>query len=135
MKERGKIARKKLLHDCRILCDQLQECNVNLLSEDDNFVVDFSLADALDLLTTSDDQIGHLLTEAQQLFEDDKITAPDDNLRSTDDELRNMLANLFTDNAMLRKQVNSTMRRALKMGSISRSSNDGAPSSDNHVER
>ncbi|KAJ6957144.1 hypothetical protein D5086_031532 [Populus alba] len=134
-KEHGKIARKKLLHDCRILCDQLQECNVNLLSEDDNFVVDFSLADALDLLTTSDDQIGHLLTEAQQLFEDDKITAPDDNLRSTDDELRNMLANLFTDNAMLRKQVNSTMRRALKMGSISRSSNDGAPSSNNHVER
>ncbi|KAG6740323.1 hypothetical protein POTOM_055769 [Populus tomentosa] len=133
--EHGKIARKKLLHDCRILCDQLQECNVNSLSEDDNFVVDFSLADALDLLTTSDDQIGHLLTEAQQLFEDDKITAPDDNLRSTDDELRNMLANLFTDNAMLRKQVNSTMRRALKMGSISRSSNDGAPSSNNHVER
>jgi hypothetical protein len=63
MKEHGKIARKKLLHDCRILCDQLQECNVNLLSEEDNFVVDFSLADALDLLTTSDDQIGHLLTE------------------------------------------------------------------------
>ncbi|XP_011036577.1 PREDICTED: cingulin-like protein 1 isoform X1 [Populus euphratica] len=135
MKEHGKIARKKLLRDFMILCDQLQECNVNLLSEDDNFVVDFSLADALDLLTTSDDQIGHLLTEAQQLFEDDKITAADDNLRSTDDELRNMLANLFTDNAMLRKQVNSTMRRALKMGSISRSSNDVAPSSNNHVER
>ncbi|KAJ6434919.1 hypothetical protein OIU84_000210 [Salix udensis] len=136
MEEHGKIARKKLLHDCRILCDRLQECNVNLLSEDDDFVMDFSLADALDLLTTSDDQIVHLLTEAQQLFEDDKITAPEDNLmRSTDDELRNMLANLLTDNAKLRKQVNSAMRRALKTGTISRSSTDGAPSSNNHVER
>ncbi|KAG5225262.1 phox domain-containing family protein [Salix suchowensis] len=136
MEEHGKIARKKLLHDCRILCDRLQECNVNLLSEDDDFVMDISLADALDLLTTSDDQIVHLLTEAQQLFEDDKITAPEDNLiRSTDDELRTMLANLLTDNAKLRKQVNSAMRRALKTGTISRSSTDGAPSSNNHVER
>uniref|UniRef100_A0A6N2KN35 PX domain-containing protein n=1 Tax=Salix viminalis TaxID=40686 RepID=A0A6N2KN35_SALVM len=121
MEEHGKIAQKKLLHDCRILCDRLQECNVNLMSEDDDFVMDFSLADALDLLTTSDDQIVHLLTEAQQLFEDDKITAPEDNLmRSTDDELRNMLANLLTDNAKLRKEVNSAMRRALKTGTISR---------------
>ena len=68
MEEHGKIARKKLLHDCRILCDRLQECNVNLLSEDDDFVMDFSLADALDLLTTSDDQIVHLLTEVLSTF-------------------------------------------------------------------
>lgn len=77
-----------------------------------------------------------IIGQAQQLFEDDKITAPEDNLmRSTDDELRNMLANLLTDNAKLRKQVNSAMRRALKTGTISRSSTDGAPSSNNHVER
>lgn len=68
MEEHGKIARKKLLHDCRILCDRLQECNVNLLSEEDDFVMDFSLADALDLLTTSDDQIVHLLTEVLATF-------------------------------------------------------------------
>ncbi|CAK7353736.1 unnamed protein product [Dovyalis caffra] len=132
MKEREKITRKKLLNDCKILCDRLQECNVNLSSEDDKFILESSLADALDLLTTSDDQIGHLLAEAQLLFEDDKITAPDDNTRATNDELRKMLANIFTDNAKLRKQVNSIMRLALKMGSFSRSSNDEAPSSNNN---
>lgn len=62
MKEREKITRKKLLHDCRILYDQLQECNGNLSGED-NFIVNSSLGDALDLLTTSDDQISHLLAE------------------------------------------------------------------------
>ncbi|XP_011039662.1 PREDICTED: cingulin-like protein 1 isoform X2 [Populus euphratica] len=132
MKEREKITRKKLLHDCRILYDQLQECNGNLSSED-NFIVNSSLGDALDLLTTSDDQISHLLAEAQLLFEDD---APNKDTRATDDEVREMLANIFTDNAKLRKQVNSIMRHALKMGSICRSSNDEAPSSNNlDVER
>ncbi|KAL9363450.1 hypothetical protein Peur_046235 [Populus x canadensis] len=135
MKEHEKITRKKLLNDCRILYGQLQECNGNLSSED-NFIVNSSLGDALDLLTTSDDQISHLLAEAQLLFEDDKITAPNKDTRATDDELREMLANIFTDNAKLRKQVNSIMRHALKMGSICRSSNDEAPSSNNHdVER
>ncbi|XP_034916439.1 PX domain-containing protein EREL1 isoform X1 [Populus alba] len=135
MKEREKITRKKLLHDCRILYDQLQECNGSLSGED-NFIVNSSLGDALDLLTTSDDQISHLLAEAQLLFEDDKITAPNKDTRATDDELREMLANIFTDNAKLRKQVNSIMRHALKMGSICRSSSDEAPSSNNHdVER
>ncbi|PNT33760.1 hypothetical protein POPTR_006G256000v4 [Populus trichocarpa] len=135
MKEHEKITRKKLLNDCSILYDQLQECNGNLSSED-NFIVNSSLGDALDLLTTSDDQISHLLAEAQLLFEDDKTTAPNKDTRATDDELREMLANIFTDNAKLRKQVNSIMRHALKMGSICRSSNDEAPSSNNHdVER
>ncbi|KAH8504179.1 hypothetical protein H0E87_011729 [Populus deltoides] len=135
MKEHEKITRKKLLNDCRILYGQLQECNGNLSSED-NFIVNSSLGDALDLLTTSDDQISHLLAEAQLLFEDDKITAPNKDTRATDDELREMLTNIFTDNAKLRKQVNSIMRHALKMGSICRSSNDEAPSSNNHdVER
>ncbi|KAL9400360.1 hypothetical protein Peur_009321 [Populus x canadensis] len=135
MKEHEKITRKKLLNDCRILYDQLQECNGNLSSED-NFIVNSSLGDALDLLTTSDDQISHLLAEAQLLFEDDKTTAPKKDTRATDDELREMLANIFTDNAKLRKQLNSIMRHALKMGSICSSSNDEAPSSNNHdVER
>jgi hypothetical protein len=62
MKEHEKITRKKLLNDCRILYGQLQECNGNLSSED-NFIVNSSLGDALDLLTTSDDQISHLLAE------------------------------------------------------------------------
>ncbi|KAG6772820.1 hypothetical protein POTOM_024243 [Populus tomentosa] len=135
MKECEKITRKKLLHDCRILYDQLQECNGSLSGED-NFIVNSSLGDALDLLTTSDDQISHILAEAQLLFEDDKITAPNKDTRATDDELREMLANIFTDNAKLRKQLNSIMRHALKMGSICRSSSDEAPSSNNHdVER
>lgn len=61
-KEHEKTTRKKLLHDCRILYDQLQGCNGNLSSED-NFIVNSSLGDALDFLTTSDDQIDHLLAE------------------------------------------------------------------------
>ncbi|KAJ6745421.1 PX DOMAIN-CONTAINING PROTEIN EREL1-RELATED [Salix koriyanagi] len=134
-KEHEKTTRKKLLHDCRILYDQLQGCNGNLSSED-NFIVNSSLGDALDFLATSDDQIDHLLAEAQLLFEDDKITAPSKDTRATDDELRKILANILTDNAKLRKQVNAIMRHALKMGSICRNSNDEAPSSNNHdVER
>lgn len=69
MSEHEKNARKKLLHDCRILCNRLQECNLNLSSEDDdNFIVNSSLSDALDLLTTSDDQIGLLLAEVFFIF-------------------------------------------------------------------
>ncbi|KAK4600753.1 hypothetical protein RGQ29_010394 [Quercus rubra] len=65
MREHAKASREKLLHECHILHNRLQECNTNLLADnEDNFVADSSsLADALDLLATSDDRIGLLLSE------------------------------------------------------------------------
>lgn len=65
MSDRVKTARKKLLQRCRILHSRFQECNTNLLSEiKDNFILESSLlADALELLTTSDDQIALLHAE------------------------------------------------------------------------
>ncbi|WCJ30319.1 Phox (PX) domain-containing protein [Euphorbia peplus] len=108
-------ARKKLLHDCSTLCNRLRECNLNLsIEDDDDFIMDFSLVDALDMLSTSDDEIGCLLAEAQVLFEDDKVAASDDDdARTTDEELRKLLGSIVTDNAKLRKRVNSVIRSAI----------------------
>ncbi|KAK4600751.1 hypothetical protein RGQ29_010394 [Quercus rubra] len=70
MREHAKASREKLLHECHILHNRLQECNTNLLADnEDNFVADSSsLADALDLLATSDDRIGLLLSEVPFMF-------------------------------------------------------------------
>ena len=58
-------ANTKLLHECNLLRDRLQECSVNFLSEEeDKLIVDTSSpSDALDLLTTSDNRISLLLAE------------------------------------------------------------------------
>lgn len=132
MREHAKASREKLLHECHILHNRLQECNTNLLADDeDNFVADSSsLADALDLLATSDDRIGLLLSEAQLLTENNEPTASgvdeshDINDAAIDDELRKMLADVFIDNARLRKQVNSVTRRALRVDIISNKKED-----------
>lgn len=132
MREHAKASREKLLHECHILHNRLQECNTNLLSDnEDNFVADSSsLADALDLLATSDDRIGLLLSEAQLLTENNETTASgvdeshDINDAAIDDELRKMLADVFIDNARLRKQVNSVTRRALRVDIISNKKED-----------
>lgn len=60
----------KLLRECQILRNRLQECSVNFLAEEeDKFTVDStSLSDALDLLTTSDNRIGLLLAEVSLCF-------------------------------------------------------------------
>ncbi|KAG8656852.1 hypothetical protein MANES_03G013500v8 [Manihot esculenta] len=128
-----KNAQNMLLRYCWTLCNKIKECNLYLPSEeDDNFFMESSVADALDLLSTSDDQIGLLLAEAQALFEDGKIAASaDDDVGATDPELRKMLANIFTDNANLRKQVNSVIRNVLH---TSRNS-DEPPTKIDHVER
>ncbi|KAL0016413.1 hypothetical protein SO802_003482 [Lithocarpus litseifolius] len=70
MREHAKASREKLLHECHILHNRLQECNTNLLADDeDNFVADSSsLAGALDLLATCDDRIGLLLSEVPFVF-------------------------------------------------------------------
>lgn len=60
-----KTVREKLLHECRILLNRFQACNANLYAEEgDNVILDSSsVADALALLTSSDDQISLLITE------------------------------------------------------------------------
>ncbi|XP_037493080.1 PX domain-containing protein EREL1 isoform X2 [Jatropha curcas] len=135
---RERNARKKLLEDCNNICNLLQQCNSYLPSkEDDKSIMESSVADALDLLSRSDDQIGLLLAEAQALFVDDKITAAvkDDDTWATDQDLRNILANVFTDNANLRKRVNSILRKALHTGNTSRNSSETPSATTDHVER
>ncbi|KAL4650859.1 hypothetical protein ACB092_01G117800 [Castanea dentata] len=141
MREHAKASREKLLHECHILHNQLQECNTNLLADDeDNFVADSSsLADALDLLATCDDRAGLLLSEAQLLTENNETTASgvdeshDINDAAIDDELRKMLADVFVDNARLRKQVNSVTRRALRVDILSNKKEDEEAPSENIV--
>ncbi|KAG5537517.1 hypothetical protein RHGRI_024846 [Rhododendron griersonianum] len=124
-KERWKhsnAADTKLLHECEILRNRLEECSVNFLTEEeDKLIMDTSsTSDAIDLLTTSDNRIGLLLAEAQLLSQDmeNAVTAAihsssGGTMRATDDELRKMLTETFIDNARLRKQVNSVLRCAL----------------------
>nr|XP_009385143.1 PREDICTED: uncharacterized protein LOC103972507 isoform X1 [Musa acuminata subsp. malaccensis] len=128
----AKSANEKLLHECRVLHDRLQECNVNfLMDEDDKFTISSSPDDALDLLATSDDRIGLLLAEAQLLARDDEesllnvvdartsessqplVAENGDISISTDNQIRKMLTDMFIDNVRLRKQVNSAIRCAL----------------------
>ncbi|CAK9170382.1 unnamed protein product [Ilex paraguariensis] len=62
--EHAKSARRKLLLECEILRNRLQECSSILFSENqDKFIINSSLSDALDLLTKSDNQISGLLAE------------------------------------------------------------------------
>lgn len=57
-------ANTKLLRECAILQNRLQECSVNfLVEEEDKLNIDTSPSDALDLLATSDNRIGLLLAE------------------------------------------------------------------------
>ncbi|KDP37061.1 hypothetical protein JCGZ_06117 [Jatropha curcas] len=115
-------ANAKLLHECEILRNRLQECSVNfLIEEEDKLIVDTSSpSDAIDLLTTSDNRIGLLLAEAQLLAQDieNSVANLDENRNMngsdrTDDELRKLLTEVFVDNARLRMQVNSVIRCAL----------------------
>lgn len=63
--EHSNAANTKLLHECEILRNRLEECSVNFLTEEeDKLIVDTSsTSDAIDLLTTSDNRIGLLLAE------------------------------------------------------------------------
>ncbi|KAL5825221.1 hypothetical protein ACOSQ3_021284 [Xanthoceras sorbifolium] len=121
--EHANNANSKLLHECEILRNRLQECSVNFLSEEeDKLILDTSSpSDAIDLLTTSDNRIGLLLAEAQLLAQDiEKSMAGLDETHSmngkdqrSDDELRKMLTDIFIDNARVRMHVNSVIRCAL----------------------
>ncbi|KAK3040941.1 hypothetical protein RJ639_028815 [Escallonia herrerae] len=58
-RENSNSARRKLLHECEILRNQLQECSINI-NEDKIILGSTSMPDALDHLTSSDNQIGLL---------------------------------------------------------------------------
>ncbi|PSR91842.1 Myosin-9 like [Actinidia chinensis var. chinensis] len=136
--ENAKIAMQKLLHECGALRNQLQECNINFHTENgEKVVVDSSsLSHALDLLITSDKKLDILLAEVQLLAQGDdsttvsvhKVHKIDDETEVIEDELRKTLKDIFTDNARLRKQVNSVLRCALKMDISSENDFVGGPS-------
>ncbi|KAL4386465.1 hypothetical protein GQ457_09G008170 [Hibiscus cannabinus] len=131
--EHANAANSKLLHECNLLRDRLQECSVNFLGEEDKLNIDTSSpSDALDLLTTSDNRIGLLLAEAQLLAQDvENSVAKSEEGRTKKDgdkrinELRKMLTDMFVDNARLRMQVNSVVRCVLNTYAKTDEDDDG----------
>ncbi|PIN06865.1 hypothetical protein CDL12_20570 [Handroanthus impetiginosus] len=121
-REHVNAANAKLLHEFEILRRQLEECSVNFLFEQENKLKTdaWSPTDALDLLATSENRIGLLLAEAQLVARDTStplmiLSHESDNVTTVDDKLRKMLTDVFIDNAILRKQVNSVIQCALNM--------------------
>lgn len=60
----------KLLHECQVLRQRFEECNINLINEnEDDLVMDNpSCSDALNLLTACDNQINFLLTQVLKML-------------------------------------------------------------------
>uniref|UniRef100_A0A0D9WSH9 PX domain-containing protein n=1 Tax=Leersia perrieri TaxID=77586 RepID=A0A0D9WSH9_9ORYZ len=127
---RARLSREKILHECKLLRERLQECTAKFLAdEQDNMTIDLSsLPDALDLVTTSDNRIRLLVAEAQLLARDDEQGSSDDGDNSdgkssvtmsiedayvTDEETTKMLSDLLIDNAQLRLRLNSLIRNAV----------------------
>ncbi|KAH6826320.1 Phox domain-containing protein [Perilla frutescens var. hirtella] len=99
--EQVRTSWRKLLHKCKLLQDQLQECNIDNLTNTKGDAVDSlpSLLDQLDFVGTSENQIDLLIAEVQHLAEDG-----DDHTSSVDEELMQTLASILVDNGVLRKQ-------------------------------
>ncbi|KAL2346702.1 hypothetical protein Fmac_000702 [Flemingia macrophylla] len=124
MREKAEAARRKLLEKCRLLFNQLQECNANIPyeHEDRTCMNSSSLTDGFTQLTTSDDQMDILLAEVQNLEKNYESEASDVDKTNDikdgvicDDGVRKMIADLFTDNVRLRKHTNRITRHALKL--------------------
>lgn len=136
----AKERRAKLLLEVEALRERLQQCTVDSLAKEDARESDnnAAVADAADLLTTSDSRIGLLIAEAQLLAEeggDDDGESLRSNKASTEGEscsesnsqvgeignafegvvkpLRKVLMDIFVDNAHLHKLVNSLTLKAL----------------------
>lgn len=126
MRQHANTAWRKLLSECRSLHGRLKKCSMNFSADDgyNHDVKSSSLSNALDLLTTSDDQLNFLLAEAN-LLSDGKQTATsmaDDDIQDGDNdsvkveaELRMILKDMFTENARLRKQVNSYFGHGMRL--------------------
>ncbi|KAK4345173.1 hypothetical protein RND71_035349 [Anisodus tanguticus] len=63
--EQARTSFMKLLHECQVLRQRFEECNINLVNKnEDDLVIDHpSGSDALNILTTYDNQINLLLSE------------------------------------------------------------------------
>ncbi|KAI5055829.1 hypothetical protein GOP47_0029350 [Adiantum capillus-veneris] len=136
----GRERRVKLLLDVEALRERLQQCTVDFLAKEDARESDnnTAVADAADLLTTSDSRIGLLIAEAQLLAEevsdDDEeslrskevvtegvsgpgsvaqIEKTGNTLGGAVKSLRKVLMDIFVDNAHLHKLVNSLTLKAL----------------------
>ncbi|CAL0305720.1 unnamed protein product [Lupinus luteus] len=122
-REQAETACRNLLQKCRLLFNQLQECNVNLPSEDKyrKIMNSSSSTDTFNQLAKSDGQIDILLEEVENLGKDYGCATSNVDKNNDinggvicDDELTKILADLFMDNVRLRKQTNSITRHALK---------------------
>ncbi|KAL1831505.1 hypothetical protein ACET3Z_001156 [Daucus carota] len=129
--EHSNSVMRKLLDQCELLRNRLQECNFNLVDEDKLIMDSKSSAAACDL-QAYDNRISHLLSEVQLLAEeDDDATSTtgnnkfsDDGAKTIDQELRQLLTKIFIDNTNLRKEVNSVMRYVLKQNMSDKDNNE-----------
>ncbi|PHT62849.1 hypothetical protein T459_33297 [Capsicum annuum] len=120
--EQARTSFMKLLHEFQVLQQRFEECSINLVYEnEDDLVMDHSsCSDALNLLTTCDNQINFLLAEvtAEEGTDSSSTAEIMNEVKSDtwtiDEKLRNMLTNVLVDNGKLRKQVNSVIRYTLK---------------------
>ncbi|KAK4350230.1 hypothetical protein RND71_029543 [Anisodus tanguticus] len=130
-REHASAANIKLLHEYEILRSRLEECSIKFLIEEENKHAS-SPSDAIDILSTSDNRIGLLLAEAQLLAQDVETTIASRNVdgeysRTAVDELRKQLADVYLDNAKLRKQINSVIRYALQTANRSEDNEEDSP--------
>ncbi|KAL5223713.1 hypothetical protein ABZP36_010352 [Zizania latifolia] len=127
---RAKLSREKILHECRLLRERLQECTAKFLADEQhNMTIDpSSLPDALDLVATSDNRIRLIVAEAQLLARDDEqgssddgdncdgkssVTMSSEDAYVNDEETTKMLSDLLIDNAQLRFHLNSFIANAV----------------------
>ncbi|KAK4349191.1 hypothetical protein RND71_031946 [Anisodus tanguticus] len=143
--EQARTSFMKLLHECQVLRQRFEECNINLVNKDDLVMDHPSCSDALNLLTTYDNQINLLLAEVNADKGTDsssptaeKMNEVNSDSWTVDEKLRNMLINIIVDNGKLRKRVNSVIRYALKK-KMSSPGESGDPSSETvqnmHLDR
>ncbi|XP_022982137.1 PX domain-containing protein EREL1-like [Cucurbita maxima] len=68
LRQHANAAWKKLLSECRSIHGRLQSCSINFTVDDYNHIAESSsLSNALEVLTTSEDRLNFLLTEANLL--------------------------------------------------------------------
>ncbi|XP_071712281.1 uncharacterized protein [Rutidosis leptorrhynchoides] len=135
IREAKNVLKLALIHKCEELCNRLRGCSINfILDDEDKLMADTSLSDAVDLLETSDSQINLLLTEVQLLrkhAESSSGPVNQNNNSETDDELGSLLGDILTENAELRKQVNSVIRHTLT--NMDDKGRDGDDQDDNEI--
>ncbi|XP_028792788.1 PX domain-containing protein EREL1 isoform X2 [Neltuma alba] len=132
-REHAESASRNLIQKCKLLFTQLQQCNITFPTEDqDNTATNSSsLEETANQLAVSDDRIGVLLAEVEDLGKDTGMAASEvDKINDIkdgviyDDALQKMIADLFIDNARLRKKMNCVTRYALKLDT---SASDDSP--------